>query len=107
MPDAGILSAETTEIDQEKPKILLKLQSRRVQRHLRATLISIRRMNMQPGMVSRDARQSRGIHAIEWETLDLYTVAHDIAEEDDLRFLVSQARSMLLAELIRRSACPR
>ena len=107
MPDAAILSAETARIDQETQKILPKLQSRRVPRHIRATLLSIRRVNMQPGMSERDARRAPDIYAIDWTVLDLYTIAFDLAEEDDLRFLVSQARSMLLSELVRRSTSPR
>lgn len=89
----------TGEIDRK----LDKLKARRVQDHIRACLISIRRMNIHDGCVGRDATASPSIVSIEWSTLDLYTLAHDLAEEDDLRMLVAQARSMIQTELVTRS----
>jgi hypothetical protein len=88
-------------------KLPCKLQSRRVQAHLRAVLISIRRVNIQPGLVARDAVRAPNIREIDWCVLDLYTVAMDLAEDDELRVLVSQARTMILSELVTRSECRR
>ena len=45
--------------------------------------------------------------AVNWETLDLYTLAFDLCEDEELRFLVGQARGTIALELIKRSNYPR
>ncbi len=57
--------------------------------------------------MGREATSSPSILSVEWTTLDLYTVALDLADDDELRNLVAQARSMLLRELLRRSESQR
>lgn len=73
-----------------------KLRSRRVQRHVETTLVAIRSMRMH-----RDAARVGRIDEVSWESLDLYTLAYDTCEDGDLRFLVGQARSTILAALTR------
>lgn len=85
------------------PRKIQKLESRRVRAHVAECLD---RLLILDG-VDREARRCRDILAPSWETLDLYTLAFDLAEEDDLRFLVGQARAAILSELIKRSTCPR
>lgn len=98
---------DTEATSAEKTKLPVKLQSRRVQAHLRAVLISIRRVNIEPGLVARDAVRAPNYREIDWTVLDLYTVAMDVAEDDELRVLVSQARTMILTKLVTRSESPR
>jgi hypothetical protein len=81
-------------------QIPTKLRSRRVRVHVETTLICIRRMNMQ-----RDAVRVRAIDEVSWESLDLYTLALDTAEDDGLRALVLQARGAIQSALLTRSAC--
>lgn len=83
----------------EIPRKLQKLESRRVRIHVAACLESTILLERS----DRAASRCTNILSISWETLDLYTLAFDLAEEDDLRFLVGQARNAILLELIRRS----
>lgn len=83
----------------EKPKNLQKLEARRVRIHVSAVLESALLLET----ADREAVRCRDFLEPTWETLDLYTMAFDLAEEDDLRFLVGQARAAILAELVRRS----
>ena len=41
------------------------------------------------------------ITEISWDCLDLYTIALDAAEDDELRFLVQQARGTIITALVR------
>lgn len=91
----------------ENPPRLDKLRAKRVQEHVLNVLYSLRRSHIHSGCVGREATSSPSIVSVEWTTLDLYTIALDLADDDELRNLVAQARSMLLKELIRRSAYPR
>ena len=83
----------------ENPRNLHKLEARRVRVHVSAVLESALLLKT----CDRDAIRCRDILAPTWEALDLYTLAFDLAEEDDLRFLVGQARAAILADLLRRS----
>ena len=83
----------------EKNQNLHKLEARRVRVHVSAVLESALLLET----CDRDAIRCRDILAPTWEALDLYTLAFDLAEEDDLRFLVGQARAAILADLLRRS----
>lgn len=51
----------------------------------------------------REATCCASISEISWRTLDLYTLAFDLCEDDELRFLIGQARMAIQGELIRRS----
>ena len=93
---SAIMSPDISEI----PK---KLQSRRVRSHVESVLISIR----QAPESRRDAQRALAIMAVNWETLDLYTLAFDLCEDEELRFLVGQARGTIALELIKRSNHPR
>lgn len=87
----------------EIPPKLDKLKAKRVQEHVLQCLYALRRSDIQQGCIGREATSSPSILSVEWTTLDLYTVALDLADDDELRNLVAQARSMLLRELLRRS----
>lgn len=76
-----------------------KLRSVRVQRHVAAVLRIAKRLPVREGFVRRDAARSRGFASISWETWDLYTMAVDLADDEELRLLVSQARQTVLGEL--------
>lgn len=83
----------------EKTRNLHKLEARRVRVHVSAVLESALLLET----CDRAAIRCRDILAPTWEALDLYTLAFDLAEEDDLRFLVGQARAAILADLLKRS----
>ena len=90
-------------MSRKNPRSLHKLESRRVQAHVETVLsFAITRGNS-----DRAALRCRSILSPTWETLDLYTLAVDLAEEDDLRFLVAQARAAILGDLIKRSESQR
>lgn len=91
----------------ENPPKLDKLKAKRVQEHVLQCLYALRRSDIQRGCIGREATSSPSIISVEWTTLDLYTVALDLADDDELRNLVAQARSMLLRELLRRSESQR
>ena len=74
-----------------------KLKARRVRDHVATTLSYIQRVNMQ-----REARRVRVIDEVSWESHDLYTLALDICDDDDLRVLVLQARGAILTALLTR-----
>jgi hypothetical protein len=78
-----------------------KLRAVRVQRHVKAVLRIAKRLPVGDGFVRRDAARSAGFSSISWETWDLYTMAVDLAEDEELRLLVSQARQTVLGELTR------
>jgi hypothetical protein len=73
-----------------------KLRARRVRDHVTRVLIELRRERVQ-----RDAVRCVVITEISWDTLDLYTIALDAAEDDELRFLVQQARGTIITALVR------
>lgn len=85
------------------PRKIQKLESRRVRLHVADCLHRVLLLES----CEREAKRCRDILTPSWETLDLYTLAFDLAEEDDLRFLVGQARAAILSELIKRSTNPR
>lgn len=95
-----------TEPPENTPR-LDKLRAKRVQEHVLNVLYSLRRSHIQSGCIGREATSSPSILSVEWTTLDLYTVALDLADDDELRNLVAQARSMLLRELLKRSESQR
>lgn len=72
-----------------------------MQRHVTAVLRIARRLPVGDGFVRRDAARSLGFASISWETWDLYTMAVDLADDEELRLLVSQARQTVLGELTR------
>ena len=84
-----------------------KLKASRVQRHVSECLAGIGSVRKTEGCMGRDATACISIMKIEWSTLDLYTIAVDLAEDGELRNLTAQARSMILRELLRRSASRR
>lgn len=96
----------TDEGPAENPR-LEKLKASRVQEHVRSCLTELRKAAIAPGCAGRDATAAPSIISIEWSTLDLYTIAVDLAEDGELRNLTAQARSMILRELLRRSIRPR
>jgi len=86
------MAAEFSEIPQ-------KLAAKRVRAHVAEILHTLRLHESR-----RDAARAVHILEISWMSFDLYTLAFDLCEEDDLRFLVGQARGAILAALIKRSA---
>lgn len=82
-------------------KIPAKLQARRVLRHVETCLVVIQRSR--PAL--REARRVESLTEITWASLDLYTLCADVADDDELRSLVSQARGTILATLIERASC--
>ena len=89
------LTALEGNIKMEK-KIPAKLRSRRVIRHVETCLAWIQRSR---GCV-RDARRVRQVSEISWESYDLYTLAMDLAHDDELRILVAQARACIAGRLM-------
>lgn len=73
-----------------------KLKARRVRVHVSTTLTTIVQMRLR-----RDAARCRSIDEVSWESLDLYTIALDICEDDGTRELVAQARGTIIAHLMR------
>jgi hypothetical protein len=74
-----------------------KLRARRVRAHVATTLASIQRAN-----IRRDAARCRAIDEVSWESLDLYTIALDLCEDDQTRDLVAQARGTIVTHLMKR-----
>jgi hypothetical protein len=74
-----------------------KLRARRVRAHVATTLASIQRAN-----IRRDAARCRAIDEVSWESLDLYTIALDLCEDDQTRDLVAQARGTIITHLMQR-----
>ena len=73
-----------------------KLSSRRVLRHVETGLERIQRCR--PAI--RDARRVRSLVEITWESLELYTICTDLAEDAELRALVAQARGTIYTHLV-------
>ena len=101
MSDAGTLSTRkkivyTFPHMDAKKGIPPKLRARRVRDHVTRVLIELRRERVQ-----RDAVRCIAITEISWDCLDLYTIALDAAEDDELRFLVQQARGTIITALVR------
>jgi hypothetical protein len=71
-----------------------KLKARRVRDHVETTLALIVSMR-----VRRDAARCRSIEEISWESHDLYTLALDTCEDEEVRDLVAQARAAILTSL--------
>lgn len=78
-----------------KNPIPAKLRARRVRDHVHRVLWELR-----VARVQRDAVTCIAVTEISWRSLDLYTIALDAAEDDELRFLVGQARGTILAALV-------
>ena len=101
MSDATTLSATKgivytfSDMDAKKG-IPPKLRARRVRDHVTRVLIELRRER-----VPRDAVRCLAVTEISWDCLDLYTIALDAAEDDELRFLVQQARGTIITALVR------
>ncbi len=87
-------------MSEEFQEIPQKLAAKRVRAHVAEVLRSLR-LQEEP---KRDAWKAVHILEISWMSFDLYTLAFDLCEDDDLRFLVGQARGAILAALIKRSA---
>lgn len=78
-----------------KNQIPAKLRARRVREHATRVLIELR-----AARVRRDAVRCVAVTEVSWDCLDLYTVALDAAEDEELRFLVQQARGTIIASLV-------
>jgi len=65
--------------------------------------IAIRKTDLGDGFRIRDACRVEIVSEISWNALDLYTLAHDMADDEELRILVAQARAMMQRELVTRS----
>lgn len=72
-----------------------KLRARRVREHVTRVLIELRREG-----VRRDALRCVAVTEVSWNCLDLYTIALDAAEDEELRFLVQQARGTIITALV-------
>lgn len=94
-PGRLIISGNRLRRQQQKSEIPPKLAARRVRVHVETCLESIRR----PGGV-RDARRVRSLVEFTWESLELYTLCADLAEDDELRSLVLQARGVIYTRLV-------
>jgi len=78
-----------------KNAIPAKLRARRVREHVHRVLVELR-----AARVTREASSCISVTEISWRCLDLYTIALDEADDDELRFLVGQARGTIIAHLI-------
>lgn len=100
MSDAHTLSERTAIVYTfsdmtAKNQIPAKLRARRVREHVHRVLIELRAAGVQ-----RDALRCVAVTDVSWDCLDLYTIALDAAEDDELRFLVGQARGTIIASLV-------
>ena len=91
----GDLTALERKFKMEK-NVPAKLRSRRVIRHVTTCLAYVHRNRS----TVRDARRCVSIHEFTWASHDLYTLAMDLAEDDELRFLVAQARACIAGRLM-------
>lgn len=73
-----------------------KMASRRVLRHVETCLERIQRCR--PAI--RDARRVRSLVEMTWESLELYTICTDLADDPELRALVAQARGTIYTHLV-------
>jgi hypothetical protein len=83
--------------DKSPAQIPSKLRARRVRVHVATTLAHIRRFSLR-----REAVQCRQVGEVSWASLDLYTIALDICEDDQTRDLVAQARGTIITRLMQR-----
>lgn len=74
-----------------------KLRARRVRVHVATTLAHIQRVSLR-----REAVRCRAIDEVSWASLDLYTLALDLCEDDQTRDLVAQARGTIITHLMQR-----
>ena len=74
-----------------------KLRARRVRAHVATTLAHIQRVRLR-----REAVRCRAIDEVSWASLDLYTLALDLCEDDQTRDLVAQARGTIITHLMQR-----
>lgn len=79
-----------------KNPIPAKLRARRVREYVERVLHDLRAER-----VPRDAVRCCCVTEPTWDCLDLYTIALDMAEDSELRFLVQQARGTIIAHLVR------
>jgi len=97
MHDSPPASPDSLSTVTESPaQIPSKLKARRVRVHVSTTLVAVVEMRMH-----RDAARCRSIDEVSWESLDLYTLALDICEDEGVRELVAQARGTIIAHLTR------
>lgn len=82
-------------VNPDKMSVPAKLRSRRVREFVLLVSRDLRALG-----VRREACRCQAVIAVTWDCLDLYTVALDLAEDDDLRFLLQQARGTILASLV-------
>jgi hypothetical protein len=82
------------DMDDER-QIPSKMKARRVRVHVTTTLAYIQRIRL-----PRDAARCRSIDEISWRSLDLYTIALDLCEDDGTRELVAQARGTIIRRLM-------
>ena len=83
-------------MDEKKSDVPAKLRSRRVIRHVETCLAWLQRDRSS----IRPARRTLDLVEFSWESHDLYTLAMDLAEDDELRFLVAQARACIAGRLM-------
>lgn len=83
-------------MEEKKSDVPAKLRSRRVIRHVETCLAWLQRDRSS----IRPARRTLDLVEFSWESHDLYTLAMDLAEDDELRFLVAQARACIAGRLM-------
>ena len=81
-----------------------KAQNRRVRKHLHACILALRMRNLGAGFEPRPASRTISLIYPTWELLDALTLALDLCEEESLRVLVSQARTVALKNLVKQSS---
>ena len=80
-----------------------KAQNRRVRKHLYACILALRLRNLGAGFEPRPASRTISLIYPTWDLLDALTLALDLCEEESLRVLVSQARTVTLKNLVTQS----
>jgi len=80
-----------------------KAQNRRVRKHLHACVLALRLRNLGAGFETRPASRTISLIYPTWDLLDALTLALDLCEEESLRVLVSQARTVTLKNLVTQS----
>ena len=73
--------------------------SRTVSRAMRSAKRQIESIQIRAWMAERDARRATDWRVVSWKSLDLYTLAIDIAESQTQRNLLAQARTAMLYRL--------
>ena len=86
---------------EKKPEIPEKLLYARVRAWAWEARCRIVDVPIATGFVRRDATQADPDLPLDWSTLDLLTLALDLADDDELRGLLVQARTQALNLLTR------